>query len=409
MTLIQTVREQYEELPYPRRNPARELQNLHAPATSELALANHVFWGGRQKLDSSFRALDAGCGTGDAAIFMALQLQESGGQVVAIDLSEASLAVVRARAAARGLDNLTLIQGRLEELPSLGLAPFDYAVSAGVLHHLPMPALGLAAIRDVLKPHGGACIMLYGEHGRAAIYQMQELFKLIAPSTLAASERLQIVRDTVNGLHPDHWARLGRSSWSGEEALSGDAGLFDLFLHPIDRAYTVPQIYELLETSEMRLSRWLLPHQYEPAAYSAKLTLTGLSEADRAATAELLNSRMQKHTFFAAHAGVAPASVPALDDDSAIPTWLHYNAATLITPQLETRRELALNLEGIDYRFLLDPFRRDFLRLVDGKRSLGAILNDIDPKASYAQRQEKWRNLYQGLQIFNVLGLSPGS
>lgn len=407
MTLIRTVREQYEELPYPPRDPAQELQKLHSPATSELALANHVLWGGRRRLDASFRALDAGCGTGDSAIFMAVQLQAVGGHVTAIDLSGASLAVVRARAEARGLHNITVIQGRLEDLPSLNLEPFDYAVSAGVLHHLPCPTDGLAAIRDVLKPDGGTSLMLYGTHGRAAIYQLQALFKLIAPPSLPANDRLRIVRETLTALPADHWAQLGRNSWTGDEALSGGAGLFDLFLHPIDRAYNVRETFTFLEENRMKLVRWLLPHQYNPTAYAPKLDVQDLSEVDRAAAAELFNSRMQKHTFFACRADARPPCPPAIDDDSAIPTWLHRSAAALVSSQLELRRELALSLEGIEYRILLDPFRRAFLRLVDGERSLGEILADVEPKSPHAQRQEKWRNLYEGLQIFNVLGLVP--
>lgn len=408
MTLIQTVREQYEELPYPPREPRHELRTLYRPVSSEIPLVNHVLWRGRRRIDGSFRALDAGCGTGDNTIFLATQLQAVGAQVVAIDLSEASLAITRERAAARGLSNVSLIQGRLEELPSLGLEPFDYAVSNGVLHHLPCPEEGLAAIRGVLKPDGGAHIMVYGQHGRSATYQLQALFKLIAPQTLAADARIRIVRDTLSALPPTHWRELARGG-QPREALQ-DADIFDLYLHPADRAYTVPEIHALLSGAGMRLVRWLLPHLYSPELYSAKLDVTRLSGEEREAAAELLNSRMAKHSCFIAPCGAETLAPVPLDDETAVPTWLMDDVDGIIRPQLETKRELQLEAEGIQYRFLLDPFRRAFLKLVDGERPLGGILAALEaklPRLSPAERSESWRSLYAGLEMFNVLGLCP--
>ena len=408
MTLIQTVREQYEQLPYPPRDPRHELREFHKPIASELRLANHVIWGGRRDFNSSFRALDAGCGTGDNTIFMATQLQQTRGQVVAIDLSEASLAITRERAVARGLTNITLVHGRLEDLPSLDLEPFDFAVCNGVLHHLPCPAEGLSAIRDVLKPSGGAHLMVYGRHGRSATYQLQALFKLVAPESLSAIERIRIVRSTLSALPPTHWRELARNG-EPREVLQ-DADIFDLYLHPADRAYTVPEIYSLLSETGMRLVRWLLPHLYSPGLYSAKLDVSRLSESEGEAAAELLNSRMAKHSFFIASNGYESAAPVSLDDETAVPTWLMHDVDGVIRSQLETRRELQLEAEGIQYRFLLDPFRRAFLRLVDGEKPLGVIIADIAtrlPKMPPSELAEKWRNLYQGLEMFNVLGLFP--
>ena len=103
------------------------------------------------------------------------------------------------------------------------------------------------------------------------------------------------------------------------------------------------------------------------------------------------------------------APVP-LDDETAVPTWLMDDVDGIIRPQLETKRELQLEAEGIQYRFLLDPFRRAFLKLVDGERPLGGILAELEaklPRLSPAERSESWRSLYAGLEMFNVLGLCP--
>jgi hypothetical protein len=141
------------------------------------------------------------------------------------------LAITRERAAAAGW-KISHIQGRLEDLPSLRLDPFDYARAGS-----PPPAFarqGLAAIRDVLKPGGGAHIMVYGQHGRTATYQLQTLFRLIASPSLGAAERIRIVRDTLSGLPATHWRELARNGEPRE--VLHDADIFDLYLHSVDRA-----------------------------------------------------------------------------------------------------------------------------------------------------------------------------
>ena len=48
---LATVREQYEELPYPARDPADERRRLIQDLLSQPTLLNHLLWGGRRRLD----------------------------------------------------------------------------------------------------------------------------------------------------------------------------------------------------------------------------------------------------------------------------------------------------------------------------------------------------------------------
>ncbi len=406
MTSAQAVRDQYEALPYPPRNPVRELEQLHQTLLGELKLVSTVFWGGsRQKLAGPLRILDAGCGTGDASVFMAEQLKSNPqATVIGLDLSDASLEIARQRAGRRGLANVTFLQGRIEDLPAMSLGLFDYIVSQGVLHHLPEPEAGLRALAAVLADGGGMGIMLYGEYGRSAIYQLQSLFQELAPATLPVAERLRIVKHVLGRLSPEHWANLGKSSWSGEVKLHGDAGLFDLFLHSCDRAYTVPQLYDFVASAGLELARFDVPSVYDPSINWPGLDLSAKTTAERQAIAEALNGRIRKHMFFVRRRLV---EAPAWDDLSAAPAWLTHDSGWIIE-QVNRRPQLAIDYEGLEFRCALDGFRREFLRLVDGERTLGQILEQLGPKfpkLNPADLRARWLSLHEALGLFNVLGL----
>lgn len=98
----------------------------------ELAELNHYCFKGRQSFRDGFRCLVAGGGTGDAAIYLAEQLRSVNGEVVYLDLSEASRRIAEQRARIRGLENIQWITGSLLDLPTLGLGTFDYVNCSGV-------------------------------------------------------------------------------------------------------------------------------------------------------------------------------------------------------------------------------------------------------------------------------------
>ena len=66
------------------------------------------------------------------------------------------------------------------------MGPFDYIDCCGVLHHLPDPADGLAALLSVLAPGGGLGLMVYAPHGRTGVYMLQDALRLLAPPERAA-------------------------------------------------------------------------------------------------------------------------------------------------------------------------------------------------------------------------------
>ena len=91
---------------------------------------------------------------------LAQQLADRGpGEIVYIDISEASLEIARARVAARNLMNVSFHRGSLLDLEKIAPGPYDYIDCCGVLHHLANPGDGLAALVDALDPEGGLGLM----------------------------------------------------------------------------------------------------------------------------------------------------------------------------------------------------------------------------------------------------------
>ena len=173
------VRAQYEDYPFPLRDPSDESKRLVVTDQDSLGKLNHFCFGGRQSFGNGFRVLVAGGGTGDHTIFLAEQLRDYDASITYIDISRASMDIARERGRIRNLDNIEWHHGSLLDIASLGLAPFDMISCTGVLHHLPEPERGIEALRAVLATDGAMSLMLYGRTGRLAVYASQELMSLV--------------------------------------------------------------------------------------------------------------------------------------------------------------------------------------------------------------------------------------
>src|SRR4029077_8680116 len=73
-----------------------------------------------------------------------------------------------------------------------------------------------------------------------------------------------------------------------------DAALADALLHPRDRAYSVPQLFELLGRADLAFGRWLHQAPYSPRcgvmerlAGCARARIADLSPGDQHAAVEL--------------------------------------------------------------------------------------------------------------------------
>jgi len=119
------------------------------------------------------RILDAGCGTGQLALYLSMVK----GSVVGIDFSFASLRKGQAFKDRFRLGDARFVQMNLFEL-GLRPASFDYVFSNGVLHHTGDARGGFAGLCTLVKPGGYIVVGLYNTYGRLLLDLRRVIFRL---------------------------------------------------------------------------------------------------------------------------------------------------------------------------------------------------------------------------------------
>lgn len=109
------------------------------------------------------RILDAGCGTGEKAIFFS----KAGAKVVvAIDFSKGQLKEAKKKAKKEKADNIVFKKKDLLKDTLEDLGKFDIVVCLGVLHHTSAPKDSFARIVGQLKENGTIIVGLYHKYSR---------------------------------------------------------------------------------------------------------------------------------------------------------------------------------------------------------------------------------------------------
>lgn len=244
------VREQYEQNPYPRwlsvKDPGPETfealwRRLHGkPAAIQPAAPLPI--------------LVAGCGTGRHPIQVARVFPDA--DILAVDLSIASLAYAKRMTQQRAVRNVRYCQADLLQLRSLERR-FAIIECGGVLHHLADPLAGWRVLRDLLEPYGLMRIALYSEKARASLRAAREF--AAGTGFDHSAEGIRRLRHAILQLPSGHPAREVTNSVD----FYGTDECRDLILHVCEHRFTLPQIAQCLEDLDLRL----LALQVPPFAY----------------------------------------------------------------------------------------------------------------------------------------------
>ncbi|MCI0430904.1 MAG: class I SAM-dependent methyltransferase [Rhodospirillales bacterium] len=410
--MAERVRAQYEAYPYPPRDPREEVKRLIEGSPSHLLEINHYVFAGRRDFRQPFRALVAGGGTGDGTIMLAQHLADRGcpAEIVYLDVSSAAGAIAAARAQQRNLTNIRFATASLLELPRLALGQFDYIDCCGVLHHLPDPAAGLALLAAALKDDGGIGVMVYGALGRTGVYHLQAILRQLAADE-PDTARLDLARRLLKQLPATNW--FARNPFLRDHLNVGDAGLYDLLLHSQDRAYTVPELAELVTSAGLAITGLIEPWRYDPASYLSDGALlkrvAALDRLARAAMAERLAGNLKVHICYAVKTNRAAAAVAQPQDPAMIPV-LRAGSGMESAKNLKPGGTLTARAEGLEARFALPRRAGPILARIDGRRTLADIHADLaageGARFEWPAFKEEFDRLYGVFNAVNKMFLS---
>jgi hypothetical protein len=273
-----------------------------------------------------------------------------------------------------------------------------------VLHHLPDPDMGLRSLRNVLDRSGAMQLMIYAAYGRAGIYMMQEYCRLLGVGPKA--EELRDLGTTIGALSPDHpIAGVARRT---KDFTYPDA-LADALLHPQDRAYSVPQLYDWLERCGLKFGRWFEQAPYLPqcgaiASMPHAARLASLAPPAQHAAVELLRGTMTKHSFIAYRDDHCGERRPITFDGNAwrgyIPLRLPWTLCIRDrTPPGSAAVLINRSHSYPDLALPIDIAQEQLFAAIDGKRSIDQILRDTAAAIDDRQARRFIERLWEYDQI----------
>ena len=227
-------------------------------------------------------------------------------------------------------------------------------------------------------------LMVYAPYGRAGIYMLQEFCRRIGIHATDAGIRDLI--STLRALPPGHPLE-SLLKWAPD--LGNEAALADALLHPQDRAYSVPQLFNFVEKGGLTFGRWLKQAPYSPHCGAVSRIpqasqLLQLPPLEQYAAVELFRGTMLCHSMivYRDDCPIAPQPVNFAGD-----SW--YSYVPLRMPDtLYIRERLPPGTEAVlinqnhtckDLVMPIDSTEKRLFDAIDGDRCIGEIAESILP------------------------------
>jgi SAM-dependent methyltransferase len=292
------------------------------------------------------------------------------------------------------LTNLEVHQLPIERIGDLKMT-FDEIVCTGVLHHLANPEAALRDLCDVLDPDGAMHLMVYAPYGRAGIYMLQEFCRVIGiqPSDTDIRD-LVVALGALPAGHP--LARLLREA----PDFRHEAALADALLNPQDRAYSVPQLLDLIADAGLTFNRWVRQAPYSPrcglmARLPQAAKIAALEAPKQYAAAESFRGDMMTHSVIVRRSD-RPGRTHAISFSG--DAWLDYvpvrmpdtlcvqerlppGAAAVLINRAHTDTDIYLPIDATE-KLLVDA--------IDGERSIGEIAGNTPHDVCRALFERLW-------------------
>lgn len=414
---LKAVKEQYEDYPYPPRDPQDEKKRLLSPYTEIPDRLNHYCFGGKKHFDKNFRMLIAGGGTGDSSVYAAEVFGEYNVEIIHLDLSKTSIEVAKERLKIRGLENkVKFLQASLLDLPKMGLGKFDYINCSGVLHHLSIPEEGLRALESVLAPDGAMALMVYAKYGRLGVYPMQSALRTILQDIENRDQKIRYTKNLISNLPGASWFNFSRR-WFGED-LHTDNGIYDLLLHPQDRAYSIPELYEYIKSAgleSLSLQHYLTggEYLYDPFRFvldeGLQIEIKKLPLAKRQEIGELLASNIIMHTFYTARHELVE---PDYSNEDFVPItnqMFSKDMPDLLKAVLTAQSDSITMMNPLKDPIFIDilPSTAALLVAIDSKRTIKEIIDEVSKHMSIPRLEvsQHFNRLFVDLRPHDIIFL----
>ena len=189
-------------------------------------------------------------------------------------------------------------------------------------------------------------------------------------------EKLIKLKSILKNLPQEHILNHQKKYFMGD--LNDDEGLYDLFLHSNDIAFSVDDIYNLLEKSDMYMLSFIPKYLYDPKVNNYSNNL--ITNREKESIAELMREDIIKHIFYCTP---KQHDVKLTIGYNYVPTII-FDLKTIITLLEENIKNNIFSTKisfttlyghRVNCSFKYDKDTPDILKSIDGRKTLKYILN----------------------------------
>jgi SAM-dependent methyltransferase len=271
--------------------------------------------------------LDVGCGSGYAALAMAIA--NPGAKIVGIDLSSKSVEIARERMQFHGFKDAEFYAMSIDDLPNLGMQ-FDYINCDETLYLLPDPTQGLGVMTSVLAPQGIIRANLHSLHNRRELYRGQTLSHFLGLMDGEIGDwECEILTEFMDALKE---GVVLNNSWKKIKGDNEDIRM-NFFLVG-DKGFIIPEMFAMIESNNLELismvnwRHWVLEDLFqsiESLPEYLELLLSSATPLQRLNIYELLHPVHRLLDFWCGHQDrehLSSSGINLIDSD--LETWQTY-------------------------------------------------------------------------------------